>query len=287
MLLKLFLHSCYLPRHLHLTTGTVEQFEICTNLFSEFLNRSATVNDLSDSNLIGFMAWMMNKRNAAPSTVNNKRRILIALWAQAFQLKQHSQEPPGTKRVPRVKMQKKVPSSWEVHQLRAMIHACDQMPTIRGWGPGHWKALLLTCYDTGQRVGAVLNAQRSQLSSDLKRMCFYLPGVEGALVQSLHEQTQKALEAVIVAGSERLFSFPFHRRRLWQEMNRLLTIAGLPNTSRDKFQRIRRTGYSMIWSEAGPAEAHRYVGNRSDVSRSNLDPKCLAQDTALSVLPRP
>lgn len=285
-----FFRSDYLRHHFDLRATTIMQMQIAINIFSRMLRRPALVEDLCDDSLLDLNVWMKSE-GRAPRTINSKRQILISLWQHAHFRGYISKEAPTVKRVPCAKVSKRNPTSWEHHEFQSLLDACVTFPETGFWGTAEWQSLLLACYDTGERIGALLqtpvrnlNLHRGTLIVDAA-----VRKTDEDMVHFLHPQTVEAIKPTLIGstGSRLLFNWPFCRRYLYKKLGQLLAHAGLPDSRRDKFHRIRRTGFTQMFILAGHEAAKAYAGHKTDMSIHYLDRTKLPVAKSVELLPRP
>lgn len=183
---------------------------------------------------------------------------------------------------------RRIPTAWTETQLSTLIAACRMAPYRRGWGPEHWEALSLTIYDTSLRIGALLKADVDHL--DPHHCTLYIPGEchkgRDDTLQPLHPDTASKL-ANLPRPNCRLFPWPFNRRLIWKQFGDILRRAGLPDTSRDKFHKLRRTSYTYVAKVHGIAAASDHAAHKGDLSAYYLDKSHLNRPNPLDALPRP
>lgn len=161
------------------------------------------------------------------------------------------------------------PEAWTRSQLRKLFRAVRRTKrTI--WGmPGsvYWPALLGVTYDTGERIGAVLTLQASDIDSERRRVLYRAEVRKGGYrdaAASLSRRTIRDVGRLLeLAPAERLF-VRGSESTVWPAYTRILRDAGLPCDRRSKFHRLRRTHATFIHLAGGDATAA--MGHRSDAT---------------------
>lgn len=288
-----FAQKKYPRKRLDVSAGTIHQYSVAVHLLDRHSKDSGgglvRVGDLSVDLLVGFLGAYA-AGGVRPRTVNSKRSALLTLWRFAHRWGDVGRPCPDRIDVPRVKDYCDPPNSWTVADLKRLLDACDDAKPVRHvWTGAHWRALILTLYDTAARIGAVLSAKRSQLSA---RGFLVLYGCDQktnvGTVHRLHADTIAAIEAMPpIDGDDRLFAWPASWPHLFDVYGRLLKSAGLPHGRKDKFHRLRRTSYTMVYREFGLRAASKHAGHRTDMSAAYLDPTQLDNPDGLEALPRP
>lgn len=281
----------YANSRVDLSDLSVEQIAVAVRQFGLFLQRVPGLSDLSKSNLIAFMrARRQTGRSAA--TVNRQCGHLMTLWRFAAD---ESLAPEPPRKLPRADREDRMPTAWRVEQIETILAACDKAPDYDRWGPAHWKALVLSIYDTSLRVGSLMKADR-QCFDPIARTLTLPAAIQKGKAETSQEVSQQttdallALDAVRPAWTQKLFAWPWYlgsssvQRRYRTEV---LIPAGLPCSRRDLFHRIRRTSYTLVARELGLEAAGRHAAHRGDLSRHYLDRSMLAGSSAVAVLPRP
>lgn len=282
------------------SSGYLEQIRISANkldsasdLFeaSVFrLDAGVTITDFSPILLRRFGA-AMQRQGLAKRTIRNNLKNIVAIWRFAYR-RGDVMLPVALDDIPKVLVEKSMPKAWSVEEVSRICEACMRAPTLRGWGPLHWLALVLLCYDTSLRIGTV----RKLTLAALSRGGVYAPANtqknREETFHELHPETLEALRRMKRLDQCRLLPYPFAEGTLWRQFKRLILIpAGLPCTRNDLFHKLRRTSYTYVSAILGREEATRHAHHKSDLSSSYEDPvlKRLIQGKpgAIDVLPRP
>ena len=279
-----FLREVYATHRLNLSTRTLKQYDLAAQNFERWAGRALTVRDFSDELLLSFMRHLLDEGLSA-TTVNNYRKYLLLLWNFAYKrrLVDHS-----ARDVPKLREQKRVPNSWTISEMAQLADACRQAPTIKTWTGQHWLGLVLTLYDSGLRVGCLMNAKATHF--DCRRETLFIPAENSKgrndEEKRLHPDTAKLLSRI--CGTKKLFDWPFHVCQLQSFYRRdVLKPAGMPHGRRDLFHKIRRTSYTLVYKTLGLRAASDFASHTCDLSAYYLDRSQLNDAHPLSALPRP
>lgn len=269
----------YLDTH-WLADRTAEQYRVALSVFEHWHGSPPLIDMITRELLMRFLRDYSKNRSA--KTVNDKRQVLLTLC-------RHAGKPLS---VPKLKEVRRTPTAWSLDDLTRLLKACDRARLWsyehrKMWQPLHWRALVLTCYDTSLRIGCLLFVSRS--CCDLTRGTLLVPGElqkqRCDTLHRLHPQTCEVLRKL--PPHDLLFPWPMRREQIWVWLGRILEDAGLPASRRDKFHKLRRTSYSHVYRELGPLAASRHAGHTTDMSDHYLDPTILGQPDPVDALPRP
>jgi len=237
---------------------------------------------------VELVTWLqsLQTRGLSPATLAHHRRILQAVlnWGAEQGLC-----PPI--RLPRIKVPQPTPEAWTIEQVNRILQTASRWPGRVGQWPARdwWPALILTVYWTGARISSILAAKPSDWDGQYLILRHTKTGKQA--VYRLHEQAAEAIRRIYDPQAERLFVWPYHRRRLFAVMRQIIEAAGVPSPKyrRGLFHRLRRTCLSYCWA-ADPAIAQRQADHASaEITRRHyVDPRIVqAAKTAADVLPVP
>lgn len=262
---------------------TVTLYEFTLAAFGEFLGHAPTTSDLEQLVVAKFLAWRL--RNRSPATAAKDRAQLRALWD--FCARERLVDKFPTVRT--IVVPERIPQAWLSDEMQRLIASAGQeVGVIDGVPAGDFfRAMLLVCYDTGERSGAVLSLPWSNVRG--QQVIFSAEERKGRrrdIVRTISESTAAALEKIREPYRDLVFPWPWARSVLYHRMNRVLKRAGLPNDRKSKFHRIRKTTASYFAAAGG--DAQRLLDHSSPaVTRRYLDPRIVAPDLdAPAVLPR-
>lgn len=288
MRLAEFFETIYVQRKLDLSLGAAEQYRIAIRLFDRWRGAPVELSELSEDVLTAFLREYKHTPRSA-RTVNGKRQALLTVWQFAAD-EGHCSEFPNRKRVPRSRESRRVPRAWTPAEVGAILRACRDTAPLDGWDWRFWESLVLTIYDSSERIGALLKTPLANVDFSRRLLTVDAEHRKGATddrVCLLHQQTVEAIQRTLDVQRFVLFPWPLGKRQIWPRFRAIIRAAGLPNTRRDLFHKLRRTSYTRVWIAQGREAATQHAGHRSDLSRFYLDPTQLPQLGAADVIERP
>lgn len=261
--------------------------------YSRHLGRDATIADLEELTLARYLEARATQ--VRPFTVERERAGLNALAGFAFErrlLDVKPSCPPGV-------IPDRVPHAWSIAELRSLMTAAGQPATYRvgkGGRPpifkrptiatetatpsaamkaGFFSVLLPCLYETGERIGAMLEArvedyQRPHLVVRAEAR----KGRKRDRVYRLTDATCDRLDAFLAGRAEgRVFDWPLCRTYLWREFGKVVKAAGLDGRHRVRFHQIRRSAASHYAAAGGDACAMLDHSSPRITQRWYLDPR--------------
>lgn len=288
-----FFDRLYRPRRLlNRSMATIDDYRSTIRFFGRFLMRTATVADLTEDNVSGFLDWTIG-RGRSPFTANKQRATLHALWRAARRSKLIEGEPTMEK----IPTEKRVPEAWSLSEFARILQAASTAPGMVDdvMAGDWWRALLLTAYDTGLRISALLRTEPANLdqAEGWLRVKASTQKQKAEQVFKLHPDTLAAIAEILRPDHKFLFPWPYDpKRRVWRALTRhyraILRAAGVNATKRDLFHKIRRTTATYLADQSGAAVAQAYLGHScAGVTAAYLDPTKIHAVQATDVLPRP
>lgn len=231
------------------------------------------------------MAKFLRARSAerSPATAAKDRAQIVALWTMAARRGLVDKWPE----VRRIRVPERVPEAWTIEQLRLLLdEVALEKAVISGIpAPLWWRALLLVCYDTAERITAVRSLEWQDVSPD--SVVFRAESRKGGLRdirRPIGRATAKALDLIREPKRDLVFPWPYTPAYLWGRMGIILRRAGLPADRRSKFHRIRRTTASF-YAAAGHSATALLDHSSPAVTRRYLDPRIVRGVAAPDVLP--
>lgn len=281
--------AVYLRRHLAASSpSTIGHYRRTLRFLRRFLGRRPVLADLADSTLLGFVRWRADR--IIQTTAAGDFERLLALWRWAAQ-RRYVEDWPDLK-CP-VRRLRRAPTAWTPAQLSALAAAtCLLRGTVAGivsslW----WRALVLVGLDTGLRAKQLL--QLGWVDVDLARPAVLAQAEWSKTGQDEHlgiaPDTAEALTAIMLPTRRLVFPWTQCRETYFRHWTRLLRLAGLPQSRRDKTQKLRRT--CGTWAElvGGPGAGQRILGHStpSVTARHYLDRTQLPNENLAARFPRP
>lgn len=290
--LRQFYLTFFLPLRLRSRSPrTKALYETSLRNFDKFLGRAALLRDLDDLTVNGFLAWF-RALGRSPYSVNKERSNLLAIWR--FGCRERLIE-----KWPNVEAEREpqhIPMAWLDHEVNALFAACDKEG---GWicgvsAPDFWKGILLVIWDSGQRIGAVMELHWADVDLKTGWVVFPAETVKGGRADDAHklaQDTMIVLSRIAVARRSKpdgkVFAWPYTPNYLWVRYTRLLKAAGLPTDARSKFHRVRRSVASYFEFAGGDATKLLGHTDRKTTVRHYLDPRIVQDKQASDVLWRP
>lgn len=266
--------------------SSIKAWDIAFRMYDRFLGRDALISDLTDDTMSGFIHWRKS-RGVAAATVNRDLVSLLACWRWGHRIG----VVPCWPQVQLLKVPNRTPLAWTQDEFTQLLTAARSVPghvgAIRAcdW----WPALLLTLFDTAERISAVLSLEWSNTQLDSGWVRFPAETRKGQRDDSLvklHPQTCDALRVLKQPKHQRVFHWPFCKERIWAHYGRLLDRAGLPNDRTRKFHCVRKTTASYVEAAGGNAtKALRHVHRKT--TESYLDPRIVTPSQSIDYLWRP
>lgn len=243
-----------------------------------------TVDDLTDDNIADLVASVIARGRSA-YTANDYRSKLVALWTFCAR-RRWTETYPDVDEAP---TEKRNPVAWTRDELARVIAATALARQPMGGipGPTWYRALLLVLWDTGERIGAILRAERSQLHGDtLLVPAAHRKGKTRDMVYTLHPDTVAAIAAM---GEPRAMLFPRDctTETVANRWRACLKRAGLPHDRQHLFHCVRRSVASHAKAAGGDATALLDHSSSAITRDSYIDRRIVQPARAVDVLFRP
>jgi len=262
---------------------TVRLYRFSIKNLEKTIGRTAGISDLNDENVALVMQSMID-RGRSPFTANKERSQLLAIWRYAGQLGLIDKWPTVTPE----NEPERVPRAWLAEDVHQLIDAINKTPGNVGTIPAAtwWKAILLVCLDTGERIGAVSMAEwfwlergwilvPAEARKGKKRDRRYLLSPES--IQALSELRNMS------SDKKMIFSWPYCRTYLWKKYSDILRKAGLPCGPKDKFHKLRKTTASVAYAAGLDAQDLLDHQNRR-TTQKYIDPQFTRTTQASQIL---
>ena len=159
-----FFEFHYYPKRLANRSPETTRLYRCTmRAFSRTLGRQATLADLNNEAVILHMRRLVADGRSR-ATANKDRSQLLALWRYAVTLGMVTTWPD----VPPEIEPQRVPQAWTADDVRSLMRAIDYLPgkIDRIDNSLWWRTLIMVCLDSGERVGALMDARWDWLQHD-------------------------------------------------------------------------------------------------------------------------
>jgi integrase len=283
MKLKDFLEQIYIPLK-QISKHTETLYKITISEFGKSLGHEPTLEDLEELKVAKFLAKRVRERQ--PATAAKDRSQIRAMWELAARRKMVEAWPT----INLVRVPERVPEAWLSDEMILILKSAamerasyDEVPAAL-W----WKAIILVCYDTGERIGPIVSLKWQDVRG--KSILYSAENRKGRrrdILRPISDETAAALSAIRFGRSPDDLVFPFPRSKsyLWRRLEIILKRAGLPSSRSCKFHKIRKTTAS--YAEAAGLSAQAILDHSDPkTTRKYLDPRIVVQRSAPDVLPK-
>lgn len=275
-------------RRKHSDPSTESQLRINVARIGQYLGRPATLSDF-DNDTLEDMMYRMKGEGLSPRTCNKFRDNMQALWTFAAKNALIQTWP----QIPKMPEPQRIPFAWTKDDLNALFLATTRLPSHFDVGGVKaavwWNALLAVCYDSAERIGAVLALRWD----DLRWHDGYIiaraesrKGKRSDKIHKLHPDTLAVLRSMYRNSDGPIFQWDKAPTHLWSKYKSILKIAGLPQRRDCMFHCLRKT--SASWFAASGGDATALLGHCDRrTTLKYLDPTIDQKVAAADVLPRP
>jgi integrase len=256
--------------------------QIAIRNFGRWLERPATLADLDDLTLARYLDFRGTQ--VAPHTVERERNSLCAQWRLACDRGLLAVRPT----IQPQPLPQKIPTAWTVAQLDRLFQAARHARGTVGPVPASvwFPALLTLAWESGERIGALLAAQREDLSGG--RLAIHADARKGRREPKMHHLSAGCvaqLHAARAPGRPEVLWWPMALPSLYDRLHKILDDAGLRG-KRVAFHQMRRSAATHLTAAGGDAQA--FLGHLEPrTTKAYIDPRILPQAApAWSILPR-
>jgi integrase len=286
-----YLRAHYAPKRLNLSPDAEEQLAVAVRRLSAYAGHPVVPRELSKDLLIRWLKSLADAGQAA-ATINGKRAAILSLWEAAHE---DGTAPPMPKRkeIPIKRKPRRLPNSWTVPQMQAIINSCRSVDGIFRFSgilrADFLESLVLFEYETGSRLAAALRVQPQDLNFVTKTVYLRWESAKTGIEQ-VHWLSDGTLEAIKkIWDPNRSYIWPWgsNRNCLWDALKRVLRHAGLRSDRRSMFHRFRRTTATLLTGKLGLSAASAALGHTSEETtrRSYVDPTNLPGARLVDHLP--
>lgn len=286
-----FFEAVYVPcRLIGATKQELQEFRRTLRRFYSHLGRELPIEELSDA-IIGDFLTALLETGIASITVNGYRKHLLALWRLAVERGRHSTAPQIRKLTETLD----TPDSWSEEEVQRIFDAPALIPWRRHVAgipaAKFFRAFLLVAYWTALRRGTLLKLRRRDVN-----LATGWVNVPGKFMKNkrgkrfrLGPDAIAAVAEIWKPERELLFPWPHDNTHLDTAVNRIITTAGVPPSTRETLtgmHKMRRTVATITAVKRGIAAACELLGHsREEVTRRYIDPTKLAGQDATEFLP--
>lgn len=264
-----------------ITDRTVRIYTFTLRSWSDFLGHEPTLADLDELVVAKFLAHRLRTR--AVGTAAKDRCQIRALWEFAARRGLVSAWP----QIRKIRVPERVPQCWLTDEMQRLLAAAGAREgTVAGVpASAFWRAALLTCYDTGERIAALLALEWRDVSPD--GVVFRAETRKGATRDIYRPISPNCWQAMEATRTPRVLVFEWDRSytNLWRHLGKICEAAGLPNDRWSKFHRVRKTHAS--YAAAAGLDPQQLLDHASPrTTRAYLDPRVVRPANAPEILPR-
>ena len=282
MTLHELLDDFYVPLR-GVSERTTRLYRYTIDAFGEHLGRRATVDDLEELVVARFLSARL--RAKAVATAAKDAAQCRALWEFAARRGLTNGRWP---QIRPIRVPERVPQCWLTDEMqRLLVAASERQGTISGVpASAWWRAALLTCYDSGERIAGILSIEWRDVSPvSVTIRAESRKGQRRDIYRPISPETWQAIDAIREPRRLRVFDWDRAYTNLWRHLGKICEAAGLPNDRLSKFHRIRKTTAS--YAAAAGLDAQRLLDHASPrTTRAYLDPRVVQPPAAPDVLPR-
>ena len=249
MTLLEFFNAEYKPRRLFgKSPNTTRLYLLSIQSYCRTIGRQARLEDLTDNGLRRHMESVV-AAGRSPATANKDRAQLLALWRLAFHLRLHDVSPD----VQPYKEPERTPVAWLSDELAKLFDTINGLDGFLLTVPRSlwWHTLIRLSLETGERIGALANAQWLWLRGEW----LFVPaearkGSRSDRCYRLSPEVVAMLEQIrqYKASDTKIFVWPYCSAYLWTKYKDILKLAKLPHGRRDMFHKHRRTTGSVAYA---------------------------------------
>jgi len=240
-----------------ITDSTRKFFLLKIVQFTRWLGHHATLDDLTSHTVNRFIAHRITER--ARETARGERAVLHALWKAAFDAGLKEDRPD---RVRVVKRSLKPVEGWDSPEVSRLLAVATN---LTGCFRGHdveraafWRAVILTLYDSGLRLGDLLAIDAAQLHPP--SFTVIQSKTRKPVVVTLSPSTWEEVAAIHPKRRKKPFGDVLCRRYFFDVFAELCDKAGLAGRTK----MLRRTSGSLV-ERLHPGEGHLHLGNTRQV----------------------
>lgn len=265
--------------------NTKRLYRTTLRMFDKHLGRKATLADFNDATVNRFAAARIDA-GLSKYSVNKDLFNLLAIWRWAHKKGYVTNWPD----VALEETPHKAPVALLPEELARVTRAIqhERSPVGNFAGPDFWLALFLICWDTAERISAVMALDWQQVDTRHRWVRFDAESRKGGRADNMlpiAKDTAAAL-AKLRPREGKVFKWPYHPTYIYRRLGRIMRRAGLPDDRLHKFHCIRKSTASHYEAAGGNATELLMHSSRK-VTQTYLDPRIVKPVPAVHLLFRP
>jgi integrase len=272
MTLRELLHDRIAPLK-NLSDRSVRMYDSTLDRFRDFLGHDPTVDDLDDLTAAKFLRWRQTHQHSrfkqiSPASLAKDSAHLRSIWTWLAKKrwKRSDGELVEFPDYARPRVPKPVPKAYKADELARLIDTARHRKGLVAGKPAawYWVTKILAMFQTGERIGAVLELRWSEVDLEGHTLTFLAATRKGhreTITRSITPELAKMLAMFKGAPSERVWPWVEDRERLsiYASLRVLCRTAGVPY---HPFHSIRKATASYL-KKAG-VSAKKQLGHSSE-----------------------
>lgn len=249
MTLQQLFDDFYRPLRLRGRSANTSRLYGCTiRSFGKWLGYVPTLQDLTDLTISRFLEHRASVRS--PYTAEKERTQLLSLWRFAADRGLLPDRPC----VPPAPLPDRIPESWSIAQLQALMRAAAATRGYVGSVPASiwYPALISVLWETAERIGAILACRPEDFTPPfLNVRAEYRKGGKRDRAYRLSSDTCSLVAQA--CGTRRVFEWKQNHGYLWAKYKDVVARAGLGRDRKCGFHQLRRSAASHFAAAGGDA----------------------------------
>jgi integrase len=263
---------------------TIRLLNVVVSNFEKYLQRQATVDDLSDEGIAEFRKHRRTE-GMADSTVDGEVAKLLALKRYAAARGISAQSILRFRRTP-----PPTPVALLKWQIRKLWKAAYRADGVVGPVPARifWPALLDVLWDSGERIYAVYSLERPDIDARTRWVTFRQRKGNGRVMHKrMRRVTIRNLQRLIEAHDEPQVFGVVSPATIYSQYSVLLAKAGLPTDRHSKFHCLRKSHASYLHAAGGDSRASLGHSTEAVTIQHYHDPRVTLRKQPLDFLFNP
>jgi integrase len=232
-----------------LKPSALYQYRLSLTRFGAHLGHEATLEDLDP---VRVQAWLAERKaKVSAATARKDRTHLVALWTHAAKRRFVEQFPT----LPPLRAPQRIPRAYRVQDVSAILRMAlagsgSECGLPADW---YWASLIRLCWETAERVGAVMQIRWDDLDLDERWVIFrgeHRKGGTRDIRRDISPELAGWLRHLQRKPADLVFPWTRERTSLWYEFRKLCAMAGVVNRG---FHGLRKSAASYVAAAGGDA----------------------------------